>query len=204
MEDSTRNTEKIRHITDVAQYLFGLHGFEKVTMNEIAEELKISKAQLYYYFPDKESLCLAVLEKEKNEFLSKISSLLEEMDKPEKMLKDYSIERLKYFRRFLNLGRLRQETYSRLKPVFRESLLKFREMEIVFIKKIIDAAVLSGIFRISDTESVASVYFDLLRGLGASALTQKSTMTLEQDEFDTLLQRTALFTDIFIKGLKAL
>jgi len=38
-------------------------GINKTTMNEIAEDLSVSKPSLYYYFPDKTSLILGVVEK---------------------------------------------------------------------------------------------------------------------------------------------
>ena len=38
-------------------------GINKTTMNEIAEDLSVSKPSLYYYFPDKTSLVLGVVEK---------------------------------------------------------------------------------------------------------------------------------------------
>src|SRR5690606_32977851 len=39
------------------------YGINKTTMNEIAEDLSVSKPSLYYYFPDKNSLVLGVIEK---------------------------------------------------------------------------------------------------------------------------------------------
>src|SRR5690606_32495335 len=33
-------------------------GFHKTTMNEIADDLRITKANLYYYYPDKSTLIL--------------------------------------------------------------------------------------------------------------------------------------------------
>ncbi|MGY0038729.1 TetR/AcrR family transcriptional regulator [Pedobacter sp. NJ-S-72] len=38
-------------------------GINKTTMNEIAEDLSVSKPSLYYYFPDKTSLILGVVER---------------------------------------------------------------------------------------------------------------------------------------------
>ena len=55
-------------IIEAAQKRFGLYGVEKTSMREIANDLKLSKASLYYYFPDKESLYKAVVEKEQKEF----------------------------------------------------------------------------------------------------------------------------------------
>ncbi|MVZ64433.1 TetR family transcriptional regulator [Sphingobacterium sp. DK4209] len=48
-------------IIEAALKRFSHFGFQKTTMNEIAEDLRITKANLYYYYPDKTSLILAVL-----------------------------------------------------------------------------------------------------------------------------------------------
>lgn len=43
-------------------------GINKTTMNEIAEDLSVSKPSLYYYFPDKTSLILGVVERVFNDY----------------------------------------------------------------------------------------------------------------------------------------
>ncbi|WP_312137536.1 TetR/AcrR family transcriptional regulator [Sphingobacterium sp.] len=48
-------------IIEAALKRFSHFGFQKTTMNEIADDLRITKANLYYYYPDKTSLILAVL-----------------------------------------------------------------------------------------------------------------------------------------------
>src|SRR5438477_8187876 len=45
-----------------AEQLFAQRGFESVSMREIAEACGITKANIYYYFKDKETLYLQVLE----------------------------------------------------------------------------------------------------------------------------------------------
>jgi len=42
------NTEKLQQILDEARQCFGLHGFEHITMSEIASGVFLSKASLYY------------------------------------------------------------------------------------------------------------------------------------------------------------
>lgn len=203
MEDTTKNVLKIKHMIDVAQCLFGIHGFEKVSMNDIADELNMSKASLYYYFPDKENLCKAVLEREKTQFITEVSELVSSIKDADKMLKEYSLVRISYFNRFLNLSRLRQETYSTLRPVFREVLTIFKEKEKEMIVKILKKGLSEGIFFIDNPDETASLYLDLLKGLGVNIINTKMTMTMEQEEYDLLVRKTALFTEIFIKGLKA-
>jgi AcrR family transcriptional regulator len=64
---------RIQKIIEASQRRFGIYGIEKTSMREIAGDLKLSKASLYYYFPDKESLYRAVVEKEQDEFIEKLS-----------------------------------------------------------------------------------------------------------------------------------
>ena len=73
-------------IIEASQRRFGLYGIEKTSMREIADDLKLSKASLYYYFPDKESLYKAVVEKEQDEFIAKISERILSIQEPEQLL----------------------------------------------------------------------------------------------------------------------
>jgi AcrR family transcriptional regulator len=189
-------------IIEASQKRFGLFGIEKTSMREIASDLKLSKASLYYYFPDKQSLYKAVVEKEQVEFLAKISERILSFHEPEQLLLEYANARLSYFRTLLNLSRLRLEAYSDLKPGFRETIQYFKEKEKEIIKMIFEKGISSGVFFISDTDQTASLYLDLLRGLRATLVNEKETLIIEQEEYDMLLEKTIAFTIFFIKGLK--
>ena len=128
-KSGSEKREKVQMIIEASQKRFGLYGIEKTSMREIADDLKLSKASLYYYFPDKESLYKAVVEKEQNEFIAKISERILSIQEPELLLREYAVTRLSYFRTLLNLSRLRLEAYSDLKPGFRETINLFKEKE---------------------------------------------------------------------------
>jgi AcrR family transcriptional regulator len=134
----SEKNDKMQSIIEASQKRFGLFGIEKTSMREIADDLKLSKASLYYYFPDKESLYKAVVEKEQTEFLAKISERIFNFHEPDQLLLEYANARLSYFRTLLNLSRLRLEAYSDLKPGFRETIQLFKEKEKDIIKKIFE------------------------------------------------------------------
>ena len=69
------NIEKKEAIIKVAQEQFGLYGYKKTSMMEIADALGMSKGLLYYYFPDKEHLYTAVVEKEFMEFKKELKDI---------------------------------------------------------------------------------------------------------------------------------
>ena len=195
-------SDKVQMILEASQKRFGLFGIEKTSMREIADDLKLSKASLYYYFPDKESLYKAVVEKEQAEFISNISVKISSITDPELLLLEYAGTRLSYFRTLLNLSRLRFESYSGLKPGFRESIRVFKESEKDIISKIFEKGISGGIFFIEDTDQTASLFLDLLKGLRVTVVNEKETLFIEQDEYELLLEKTIAFTNIFIKGLK--
>jgi len=194
--------DKIEMILDASQRRFGLYGIEKTSMREIANDLKLSKASLYYYFPDKETLYKAVVEKEQNEFLSRISERISSIQEPEQLLLEYSNSRLSYFRTLLNLSRIRLEAFSDLKPAFRETLQLFKEKEKQIIVKIFEKGIEKGLFFIEDTDQTASLFLDLLRGLRVTLVNEKRTLFIDQNEYDQLLEKTLAFTSLFIRGLK--
>ena len=64
-------------IIEAARKRFAHYGFTKVTMDEIASDVEMGKASLYYYFPTKEELFNSFLVQEMNEFKKNIMIILE-------------------------------------------------------------------------------------------------------------------------------
>jgi AcrR family transcriptional regulator len=199
---SSDKSDKIHLIIEASQKRFGLFGVEKTSMREIAEDLNLSKASLYYYFPDKESLYKAVVEKEQDEFITRISERISTFHEPEQLLIEYANARLSYFRTLLNLSRLRLETYSGLKQGFIEAMKSLREKEKGIIINIFEKGINSGIFFVEDPEQTASLFLDLLKGLRISLINGKETLFIEQSEYELLLEKTLTFTRLFIRGIK--
>lgn len=199
---SSNIINKVVKIVEAAQIRFGLYGVEKTSMREIADDLKLSKASLYYYFPDKESLYKAVVEKEQNEFITRVKERILSIQDPEQLLREYANTRLSYFRALLNLSRLRLEAYADLKPVFKETLILFTEKEKEIVVQILKKGISDGLFNSMDTDQTASLFLDVLRGLRISVVTNKRTLFIDEKEFEILLHKTISFTNIFIRGLK--
>src|ERR1700749_4687809 len=65
---------KREKILEPSHQRFLHYGYSKTTMNEIAGDVSMSKALLYYYFPDKSQLYVAVMRKLSNDYLKKLNS----------------------------------------------------------------------------------------------------------------------------------
>jgi AcrR family transcriptional regulator len=195
------NDDKAELIIKIAQKRFGLYGVEKTSMREIAGDLRFSKGLLYYYFPDKESLYKAVIEKEQSEFMKNLETAIEDINDPAECLRKYVSTRLFYFKKLLNIGRLRSESYTDLRPRIAESVKNFREKDENIVKEILEKGKKEKIFSINNIPETASLFIDLLRGLRLTVLRDKKILVIDEPEYSELSHKALAFTELFIKSL---
>jgi AcrR family transcriptional regulator len=193
--------DKTSLIITAAQKLFGIYGAEKTSMREIADDLHLSKASLYYYFPDKENLYRAVLEKEQAEFLETLEKVIKDNPDPAECLRRYALNRLSYFKYLVNLGRISPATISDFKPLIADSFRVFREKEKKLVMEVLEKGQKNGQFKMADIYETASLFLEILRGLRSVFFTSKKLVSINNEEYRELSNRIASATDIFIKGL---
>ena len=71
-----RTLKKLENIRKAALELFTAHGFDKVSMDEIAEKANVSKVTIYKYFPSKDNLYSEVINLWIDETLSDVEAVL--------------------------------------------------------------------------------------------------------------------------------
>jgi len=196
-----QGAEKEHVIIEAAQKRFGMYGLEKTSMREIANDLHMSKGSLYYYFPDKEHLYRAVVEKEQCLFLQMIREKTRAIDDPGELLREYGRTRLDYFRTLMNLGRLRMEAFRGIRSFMGDIWLKFKEREKDILTEVLQKGMERGVFRDIDARATAGLFLDLLRGLRESVISQKDMLYIDETEYDQLLEKTNAFLFIFIRGI---
>lgn len=81
-----------KNILDVAMEEFATLGYSGLSMNKLAEKLKINKAMIYYYFKDKRNLYDEV-----------ISSIIELNEEEKKEILTSSLEAKEKFKRYIKL-----------------------------------------------------------------------------------------------------
>ncbi|BDG02481.1 TetR/AcrR family transcriptional regulator [Anaeromyxobacter oryzae] len=86
------------NIVAAAEELFAQHGFQGVSIAEVAARVGISKQNLTYYFPTKEALYRRVLDGVLDEWLERLRGLADPDKEPEAALRDYIRAKLRYSR----------------------------------------------------------------------------------------------------------
>ena len=93
-------------ILKAAREVFARHGYRKTTIEDIAHRLGMVKSALYYYYPNKQELFIAVVEHEALLFFENIRGLLDAGSTVGEKLAIYARQSNKYHQDFNNLYNL--------------------------------------------------------------------------------------------------
>lgn len=196
-----KQEDKIENILEAATKRFAHFGVDKTTMNEIADDLGISKASLYYYFPDKLNLFAATLkriidkEQEKEipfineaDILKGIHRYLEK--RTEFIIRNYRI--LEYMRS------LRESIPEELKAIFFQARHRDYTVLSAFLKKGKE----DGILSIPNLKRTAELLHDSMMGLRISLLSGLAGFFPDEKQFDDLLSKEKELATVFFKALQ--
>lgn len=193
---------KIAGIITAAQRVFGQYGFEKTSMRDIARELDFSKASLYYYFLDKESLFKAVIQKEQKEFLRLLTEIINKPMQASGQLREYILLRHNFFNIFLNLSKLRSNESIIQKPFMRKLIGDLKKQEYFLVTQIFKKGADDGEFVNMDHSRMSLLFMDIVKGLRLVFIHQAEKEVSGENPDQQVLDHLKDFTEIFIKGIK--
>lgn len=167
------NEEKKNLILDAAKKRFALMGYSKTSMIEIAKEIGISKATLYYYYPDKVALFTEVLRQEMDQFIFLMEEVRNNTDSLEVGLQSYIDLRAHVFMKLVNVGRASMAEIPGLSQTLPPYLKSFSEREFTIVKDIMLYGVKEGYFTEAVVDDLINLYLDALKGLTIIAMREK-------------------------------
>jgi len=153
-----------KEIVAAASSLFLQYGYKAVTMDDIAEHMRISKKTIYIYFDDKISLVRSVVLEVFEEVKDKIIEIQSSMDNPIEAL--YEIKKIAV----QVLGKKDKSPQYQLQKYYPSIYTEIRKKELsalgVSFELSLKKGMESGLFRSAlNTEFITRIYFNGFRGL---------------------------------------
>jgi TetR/AcrR family transcriptional regulator len=194
--------QKREAIIEAAIKRFAHFGVGKTTMTEIGNDLSLSKASLYYYFPDKLSLYAAVLKHITQNSEKKDEELLQKEPDPQKAILLFLELRTDFIIKYHNiLEYLRTYTPTTMPPALDSIFVHFRHRELRRITDIIEKGKQSGRFSTPSPQKTAELFFDFLDGFRYTIFYRNGTIFPDKKEFQAILRKEKEFAAIFFRGL---
>ena len=197
MEDS-----KVLQIVEAARKRFAHFGLAKTTMNEIAADIGMSKASLYYYFPDKERLFLAVVDQELGQFEAVVNDIISRPSKASFKLKKYVTTRNEFLKSLLNLAKLENISVSQMSnPAYDDVKKTFHQKDKLLVGQILTNGIQQQEFRNIKVDQHAEVFIAALIGIRYVNLSGAFSMT--PDGYETMHLQSLLFVDLFLRSIRS-
>ncbi|HVW94877.1 MAG TPA: TetR/AcrR family transcriptional regulator [Mucilaginibacter sp.] len=193
---------KKERILEAAHHRFLHFGYSKTTMNEIAGDLAMSKALLYYYFPDKSQLYIAVMRRVADDYLKSLSDKINTF----KDLREAFIFQIDTQHEFIvtnyNFFDFFRINEQNLPDTIWEIVNQVHESEMKLLVTAIETEEKRGRIKpVDNAEEIVGLLLDALHGVRAKSIPHKKTMFPNKEHLDEIRTKRLLLADIFIKGL---
>ncbi|POY37798.1 TetR/AcrR family transcriptional regulator [Solitalea longa] len=198
------NQDKKRdRIIEIALKRFAHYGLSKTTMNEIADDLSMSKALLYYYFPDKNALYSTVINQLFEVHAIEIKKEIDQSASSAEALSIYLRKRHEFIKKYYILLEFNKSFNKESFAQKQNSFSTIRAKEKSFLTNILAQGIQSGEFKIDDPEKTEALIFDALLGIRFVVLEYNNSPQPDDELFNTILEKQQLLSDLIIRGLKA-
>lgn len=192
---------KREKILEAAYQQFLHYGYSKTTMNEIAGALSMSKALLYYYFPDKSQLYIAVARKLATDYLKVLENNIAKLTLKKAFVFqiDTHHEFIVHNYNFFDYIRLNEQN---LPDTIWEIIDLIRQTEMDLLGGSIKAEAARGKIKpVDNPREIVDLLLDALNGVRVSATGYKKNSFPKKEHLDEIHKKRLMLVDIFIKGL---
>lgn len=180
------------------------YGINKTTMNEIAEDLSVSKPSLYYYFPDKNSLVLGVIDKIFTDYFEIIEKDKSSDISLEDRLRIFIEVKHRFFQKYYMLHLSGGSPDSSLNSdELKSHFLKMKKKNEQFHADVFQAAIEKGEIAPTDVDKIAELYLESLAGITSLCIMHgNKELFPSKKEMKAMLEKQLSLSKIFIKGLQ--
>lgn len=158
----TRALDRHRRILDAALRVFSRRGYRDSSVDEIADESQTSKGGVYFHFPGKEAIFLALLDRTAARLREKIDEAMAPHDDPIAKADAALLAVLRTFAKHRALARLFMLEALGAGREFHRRTAEVRREFAAIIQRHLDDAVQQGVIDPIDTEIAGRAWFGAL------------------------------------------
>jgi TetR/AcrR family fatty acid metabolism transcriptional regulator len=177
--EQDRRRRRHARILEAASRVFSEKGYHETAMDDIALASHTSKGGLYFHFPNKQTLFLALLDQLTGQLRARVEAAIAAEDDPIRKAEAALRVVLHTFATHRTLARLFLVETAAAGRAFHERLAAIRAAFAALIRVHLDAAVAAGVIPPQDTALAAQVWFGALEAVVTRWLLEEPPSSLE-------------------------
>jgi len=188
------------HIVEAALRRFSHFGIHKTALAEIAEDLSISKQALSYYFPDKQSIIVAVEQKILDDYKNELATALAGAASVKHALLILIKTKKSFFEKYFMLASEAHNAEFFANRSEGDWKRTVKEEEIKLLRPILEKGVISGEIMPLDIAKTSELLLDTLYAFRRCI---KDKAIPDASSFYEVFARQIEVTELFYNGLKS-
>lgn len=137
-------------ILSTAESVFERHGYEKTILDDLGRAAGMNKTSLYYYYPNKEEIFAAVIQRQFDAYLLALESKIQKKKDGKNGVRSFMENRHTVLKKFALLYKFRTETNN-------HQLQEIERREIDFLKQLIAKGIKNGELRKSTEKGAKAI-----------------------------------------------
>lgn len=191
-----KRKEKKQMILTAATECFSHMGYDKTTLDDIGEKVKLNKASLYYYYNSKEDLFCDVVYTEAQRFREETRSMLRTFRTAEEKVVYFLSERTLFYKRIRNLQELTDEVVKKVEPIFSTLRDGIYAEEKNLLKDVLEEGIYRGEINRTDSGKLSDVLLKVASAFRLPAKTDGGTGD------QTALDDIRFTTRLILRGIR--
>lgn len=179
------------------------YGLAKTTMTDIAKDISFSKALLYYYFPDKLSLYVSVIE----HLMHSISKdLIKAVKKTTSATEGVMIllqKRQGYIQKYYNLLEPSKMSCTELPEDLNDKFQRAKAFELKILTELLVRGTENGEFEPQDNQLITEIFIEALSGIHFNILNKEKRFFPDKGQFKEIFTKEKRFAEVFLRGLRS-
>lgn len=197
-----KTTDRRAVILEAAAACFARYGYAKTTLDDIGRAVRLNKASLYYYFPNKDELFMAVVLQESAAFMAALAERVRHLPTAAEQVREYLLERLRYYRQVLDQHQLSVANLQTLEPRFEALYAEVLEREVAFLAELLGPLLPAGEPALPAPRHLARLLLIAADALKHEAVRRAPAAHPQaQPDFGAAEADTRLLTDLILAGL---
>jgi len=190
-----------KQILNAARHLFNRQGYNKTSVDNIAQAVGMTKSSLYYYYKNKEQMFFHAFSSEWEENVDRFQDIAQKKKDPYQRILSYVKETLRYYRRVVLKHNIPVKVLIDNRNMFRDFINRLIEKRIEFISSNLDQGIKTGLFRSCDTKQIAKSILDVKYSMQYDRLTQYIHEEPNENQFKVIENDTIFAIELMLQGI---
>ncbi len=179
--------DKKTQILDATFELLLTLGPRKVTLDDVAERVGLTKTALYHYFPSKEAIFRATIQRIARQIIEAVELAVDRARGPEAKLSAMFATRFRILEELQESHQLTLDQVLEMDPLTQEAKFVMFEAEFGLAEQILREGLARGVFSMEDPRIAAEILVLALRGVDEHRFVSRRAMSAYQVQFQKMV-----------------